>query len=106
PDPNEFDDSVCKESRMVRARFGAELQIDEPVTLPLPCSITRIAAFEARDVDADARTEIIVDLYGTRTAGIGMHEDPHTESGRAVRIVRLDGSAQFELSFVWTIMGF
>ena len=36
-------------------------------------------------------------------SGVGMHESEFREAGREVRILRLDDTAQFELTVEWTI---
>ncbi|HLT35833.1 MAG TPA: VCBS repeat-containing protein [Enhygromyxa sp.] len=102
PEDGDFDQTSCGREYLLRAQLGAEPILAEPRELKVPCKVAKLRQFEADDVDADGETEIVVDVTGRQTA-LGMHETELIEAGREVAILRMDGTAQFELSVAWTI---
>ncbi len=102
-DAGDFDKTGCGREFLIRARFGAQLRLDDPVELAVPCKIAALRRFEAVDVDADAAPEIVVDVTG-RHVGVGMDHTEIVAGGGEVRILRLDNSTQFELRVAWEVM--
>jgi hypothetical protein len=103
PEDGKLDETKCNRESLIRARFSADdVTLDEPTKLQVPCKIARIREFDARDVDADGKAEIVVDVTGLHM-GEGFRASEMVAGGRDVEILRLDDSKQFDLTVAWEL---
>lgn len=102
PEDGDYDQTGCGHEYLVRAQLGAEPILAEPIALRVPCKIGKLRRFEADDVDADGKLELVIDVTGRQQA-LGMHETEIHELGRDLRILRLDGSTQLEFVVEFSI---
>ncbi|MEM6993312.1 MAG: hypothetical protein AAF721_22560 [Myxococcota bacterium] len=101
PDDKSSNQMRCTEQWLVRVQFAGTVKLGTPEKiLKGACTLGKVRRMEAKDYDADGAVEVMVDVTSHRDTE-GFREGEVTEGGRFVRIVRLDGSTQFELAFSW-----
>jgi hypothetical protein len=93
------DQMKCTDQWLARATFGTTLVVDPPVALQVACTATQLR-LDLLDLDGDGKQEVVLDLRGSITLD-GFRESEQLNVGRLIKILRLDGSSQFELSFAW-----
>ncbi len=98
----EPDDSRCSKAWLVRSTLGPKITLDDPVAIGVPCTIGKVRALFDADLDGDGAPEVVVDVLGKREM-TGFRESELSFGGRFVRILRLDGTAQYELDTSWTL---
>ncbi len=103
PEMAQTNDMRCTKAWLVRAELGASVTLGEPVKVTVPCTIGRVRALFEADVDADGKSEIVVDVIGKRETE-GFREGAETYANRTVRILRLDGTSQFDLDVGWVLI--
>lgn len=101
PDDGTSNQMECARHALVHASFGPSLAVDKPISImKSACALGKVRRFEAVDIDADGAKEIVIDLTWNRQS-TGYREGEVEEGGRFVRMLRLDGTIQYEFAFDW-----
>lgn len=96
----EMNQMKCTDQWLARATFGTTLVVDAPQPLKIACTADKLRRLDLVDIDGDGQQEVVLDISGSSSLE-GFRESEAIDVGRVVKILRLDGTSQFDFSLAW-----
>jgi hypothetical protein len=96
----EMNQMKCTDQWLARATFGTTLVVDAPQPLKIACTADKLRRLDLVDIDGDGQQEVVLDISGSSSME-GFRESEAIDVGRVVKILRLDGTSQFDFSLAW-----